>query len=152
MTVQRWFVGCLVAFVLSVPKTAVAQLPPTNHTVPDTATSFLENHCLDCHGPDDPAGGLDINALSADLHDEASQAQWIRIHDRVARREMPPAAYDQPQTGDRRFFVDGLHKRLTTAHAAQKGTVLRRLNRREYENTLNDLFGTHVPLVSTLPE
>ncbi|MCA9070976.1 MAG: DUF1592 domain-containing protein, partial [Planctomycetaceae bacterium] len=41
---------------------------------------------------------------------------------------------------------------ITQAHAAQKGTVLRRLNRQEYENTINDLFGTNLDLVSLLPE
>lgn len=149
--VWKWFVGFLVVFAFSVSTTASAQLPPTKHAVPGTATSFLENHCLDCHGADEPAGGLDINRLATDLHDEASQARWIRIHDRVARGEMPPADYDQPQASDRRSFLKDLHRQLTAAHAAEKGTVLRRLNRREYENTLNDLFGTHVPLVSTLP-
>ena len=33
-----------------------------------------------------------------------------------------------------------------------QGTVLRRLNRREYQNTLNDLFGTNLQFEKLLPE
>ena len=45
-----------------------------------------------------------------------------------------------------------MRKPLTLAHQSRKGTVLRRLNRREYANTMNDLFGTHLDLESLFPE
>ncbi|MCR9199231.1 MAG: DUF1592 domain-containing protein [Planctomycetaceae bacterium] len=143
--------GWLAVLTLSSSVTVFAQSTSTEHTATASATAFLQNHCGDCHSADDPAGGLDITTLSTNLSDEGSQAVWIRIHDRVAGREMPPANYDQPAPAARASFLRGLHKQLTAAHAAEKGTILRRLNRREYENTLNDLFGTNVPLVSTLP-
>jgi hypothetical protein len=39
-----------------------------------------------------------------------------------------------------------------TKSNAQKGTVLRRLNRREYQNTINDLLGVKVNVIDSLPE
>ena len=41
---------------------------------------------------------------------------------------------------------------LVAKSNAQRGTVLRRLNRREYQNTLNDLLGVNVSVIDLLPE
>ena len=66
---------------------------------------------------------------------------------------MPPAKVtDRPEAKTLAAFRAALGPRLVQAHAAAKGTVLRRLNRREYENTMNDLFGTALELEDMLPE
>jgi len=41
---------------------------------------------------------------------------------------------------------------LTDVHAVAKGTVLRRLNRVEYQNAMNDLFGVNLDVLPDLPE
>lgn len=64
---------------------------------------------------------------------------------------MPPADYKQPSAKSRKDFLDMLGGDLRKRHAARKETVLRRLNRREYQNTLNDVFGTALDLESDLP-
>lgn len=114
-------------------------------------SAFLQIHCQDCHNSDSAEGGLDVTALPTDLSQQAALATWIRIHDRVAGGEMPPPEAEQPPATQRKTFTATLHQQLNRAHAAEKGTVLRRLNRQEYQNTLNDLFGTNVALVPTLP-
>lgn len=113
---------------------------------------FLEKHCYECHDDVTAKGGLDLFELGGDLGDEANAAKWERIHDRVAQGEMPPKDKPQPSDGVRDAFLNSLAAPLTEAHAARRGTVLRRLNRREYENTMNDLFGTQAKLVDMLPE
>ncbi len=65
---------------------------------------------------------------------------------------MPPEDADQPLAKHRADFTAVLAAQLSRAHADQKGTLLRRLNRREYQNTMNDLFGTNLDLESRLPE
>jgi hypothetical protein len=112
----------------------------------------LQKYCFDCHADEVKEGGLDLKKLGTNLLDAGLFAKWERIYDRVLAGEMPPADADQPLIADRDAFVKLLAGQLTAAHAAQKQTVLRRLNRREYENTLNDLFGTHLKLVDRLPE
>jgi hypothetical protein len=113
---------------------------------------FLQTHCYDCHGGGAAEGGLELDKLSADLTSASHLEKWIKIHDRVRSGEMPPPDADpQPTAADREKFATELAKPLTHAHAAQKGTVLRRLNRNEYENTLNDMFGTTLDLSATLP-
>lgn len=119
---------------------------------PADVRPFLKAQCLDCHSGESAEGGLDLTAMSWELSRPEMFARWERIHDRVAAGEMPPKSETPPPPAERASFVASLAKELTAAHAASKGTVLRRLNRREYQNTLNDLFGTHVKLEGLLPE
>ncbi|MCB9941558.1 MAG: DUF1592 domain-containing protein [Planctomycetaceae bacterium] len=113
---------------------------------------FFTKYCWDCHGDGTAEGGLDLSAIGEDLADEKTIAAWIRVYDRVRVGEMPPKDATQPSEQHRDTFTRLLGDPLTKAHAASKGTVLRRLNRREYQNTMNDMFGTHLDLVGMLPE
>lgn len=152
---HRTLTSTIVSFTLllvgtaGIPRRSFSQT--TKHSVDQPVYEFLRTHCSDCHSSDKPSGGLDITSLNSNLADEASMAKWIRIHDRVAKKEMPPPDYEQPNRANRTQFTNQLGDQLSAAHESEKGTVLRRLNRREYQNTLNDLFGTHVSLIPTLP-
>lgn len=117
-----------------------------------TAEPFLSQYCGDCHSGGADEGGLDMDIVSRQLTDVASFHRWEQIYDRVAEGEMPPPDADQPDEKDRASFIRLLGKQLFRMHADQKGTVMRRLNRREYQNTLNDLFGTNLDLESMLPK
>ncbi len=118
----------------------------------DRLDPFLERHCYECHDDVMNEGGLDLFALGADLKDPETFARWERVYDRVTRGEMPPEKRPRPDSTDLSAFRRFLSTPLAEAHESRKGTVLRRLNRREYENTLNDIFGTSVDLVALLPE
>jgi len=113
---------------------------------------FLETHCIDCHDAELNKGGLDLDALGHDLSDPATLSKWVRIQDRVESGEMPPKKKKRPSGAELIAFIEPLVDSLTEAHAAGKAAVLRRLNRTEYENTLNDLFGTTLKLAPMLPE
>jgi hypothetical protein len=117
-----------------------------------TIQPFLDQHCMDCHDGEMKKGGLDLSALSTDGADAAAMKKWVRVFDRVAAGEMPPAKKERPKAEDMRVFMAALGGDLSTKDAAQKGTVLRRLNRREYQNTINDLLGVKVNIIDSLPE
>lgn len=114
-------------------------------------TPFFERHCLDCHDDLSAKGGLDLDALGTDLTDPAVLEKWVRVFDQVDQGIMPPEDEARPEGAMKDAFLKSLGDALTEAHQASKGTVLRRLNRREYENTMNDLFGTRLDLVNRLP-
>ena len=116
-------------------------------------TSFLELHCYDCHGDGARKGGLAMDELSDELDDPAVFVKWERIYDRALNGEMPPKKIkDRPQADELKKLSLQLEPTLAATHAKSKGTVLRRLNRREYENAMNDLFGTNLKLEAMLPE
>ncbi|MBC8290681.1 MAG: DUF1592 domain-containing protein, partial [Planctomycetes bacterium] len=107
-------------------------------------TSFLKQHCVDCHSGDDAEAGLRLDADSAVLSDAEVRRRWSYLYDRVARGEMPPKSADKPDSKSRQAFLKTLGGVLTQADLAEREVVLRRLNRREYTNTVRDLFGIHV--------
>jgi mono/diheme cytochrome c family protein len=113
---------------------------------------FLKTHCFECHADGVAEGGLDLEQLGADLADRKVFAKWVRVYDRVAAGEMPPQSATKPKPAERAAVLKSLGDAITAADVARQGTVLRRLNRREYQNTLNDLFGTNLDLVHQLPE
>ncbi|MDF1861041.1 MAG: DUF1592 domain-containing protein [Verrucomicrobiales bacterium] len=115
-------------------------------------SAFFEKHCHECHDDLTTKGGLDLYALSRDLSDPATITQWIRIYDRITDGEMPPPEKPQPSPGEKRIFGETLAPSLASAHERQKGTVLRRLNRKEYENTLTDMLGVRLDIAGSLPE
>ncbi|MCM8528469.1 MAG: DUF1592 domain-containing protein, partial [Lentisphaeraceae bacterium] len=114
---------------------------------------FIDTYCSDCHADGVDKGGLDFDKLKYDLNNPASFAKWEQIYDRVMNGEMPPEKKKkQPSKDDLQAFSTFLSPKLKSAHQVSKGTVLRRLNRQEYQNTLNDMFGTNLRISDMLPE
>jgi hypothetical protein len=68
------------------------------------ATSFLENHCFDCH--DDETKKADLNLLELGPVDETNAAVWKSIWSQVTLQEMPPKKKRQPGVVDRLRFSD----------------------------------------------
>src|SRR5262249_22558447 len=104
---------------------------------------LLRQNCAKCHDKDTRSGGLDLTALSFDLADSAIREQWIRIHDRVEKGEMPPKAADLPDAR-RAELVKLLNAWIHAADLAEIVVAgrgpMRRLNRDEYEQNLRDLL------------
>ncbi|MCB1278198.1 DUF1592 domain-containing protein [Prosthecobacter sp.] len=113
---------------------------------------FLDQNCMDCHDAEMKKGDLDLAALSTDGSNAAALKKWVRVFDRVAAGEMPPPKKKQPSQDAVQDFMAALGGDLVKKSNAQKGTVLRRLNRREYQNTINDLLGVKVNIIDMLPE
>jgi mono/diheme cytochrome c family protein len=106
--------------------------------------AFTEAHCAGCHNDVDRTGGLDLAGLTFAPGDANNLRQWIRIHDRVAAGEMPPAEKKRPEPGALEAFLRQLAGSVTAyekeASAREGRAVRRRLNAYEYENVLRDLL------------
>jgi len=143
-----------IASLVFVPVTVHAavqmSLPVPIAMPPKIISEFIHSYCLDCHDSETKKGDLDFNALAYSV-DRASQTKWIRVFDRVTAGEMPPEKKPRPPEHQRIAVLETLEKDLTQQHQAVKGTVLRRLNRMEYQNTLRDLFGLPLDVMDILP-
>jgi hypothetical protein len=107
---------------------------------------LLEVSCGKCHNPESRVGGLDLKSLPVDLSAPGTRAQWVGIHDRIERREMPPDPASLTDAGRQRLLA-GLRNWLLPTEQAEilvsgRGPM-RRLNRDEYEQNLRDLL--HLP-------
>ncbi|MFO1065455.1 MAG: DUF1592 domain-containing protein [Pirellulales bacterium] len=112
---------------------------------------------MECHSADTKKGELDLSRLINDADVAEHQALWIKVHDRTAAGEMPPAEFEQPSAAARQTFTRDLTSqliKLDNDRAAKEGrAVRRRLNRYEYENTLRDLLDAPWLQIKTmLPE
>lgn len=108
-------------------------------SLPAFASEFLTNHCTDCHAGDASEGEVRFDLQPIQWQSADSIAFWQRVYDAVTENEMPPRDADQPSGDERKRMVEWLTRQLTE-HAKPGGTVLRRLNREEYENTIRALF------------
>ena len=135
----------LLSVVLSTP------LMAAQAGTPASLQPFIKQHCSECHDADVAKGGLDLTALPYGS-DARSHERWVRVFDRVTAGEMPPPKKAKPEAAAAKAFLAALEKDLTAQHLAMRGTVLRRLNRIEYRNTIEDLLGQEVGLYEDLPE
>lgn len=105
---------------------------------------FLDNHCVACHDGANRKGGLDLEAGTPAPGDARGFATWVKVLDRVAGGEMPPAKRPRPPHAEAAAFADAIRSTLVEAErerVARDGRASRRrLNRHEYENTLRDLL------------
>ena len=119
------------------------------------SAAFLKEHCLRCHGPEKAKGDLRLDQLETDFSKPSVFERWREVVSRTQSGEMPPKKEPRPAAAQAQAFVRAVNARLDEAaakHRAAGRTVLRRLNRVEYENTVNDLFGVNVMVKEMLPE
>ncbi|MBU6180639.1 MAG: DUF1587 domain-containing protein, partial [Verrucomicrobia bacterium] len=106
--------------------------------------AFLDQHCIECHDAQLKKGGLDLTDLKPDFADDKAFAVWVKVHDAIARGEMPPKKKPRPPADEVAAVADWLDRQLTSAdedRLARGGRIrLRRLTRSEFQNTLQDLL------------
>ncbi len=106
--------------------------------------AFVSKHCMECHDQETRKAGLSFSSLPAEMT-SATAPEWLKALEQLERRTMPPPdAETAPPTPDElRAAMLELEGRLV-AHALSapgtRSTVLRRLNRAEYRNTMRDLL------------
>jgi hypothetical protein len=144
------------AFTMRVPLVLLVASVPAFAATPKALTTFLEQHCSECHDADVKKGGLDLTSLNFDLKDPQLFEKWVKVHDSVADGEMPPKKKPRPDAKLSSTFLESLDSQLRDTSAAQTAsagrTQARRLNRIEYENTVRDLLHIDTPLAGLLPE
>lgn len=123
--------------------------------MPAAHAGFLREHCLRCHPADGQESGVSLDDIPFEIATVATAERWQKVLNVLNSGEMPPE--DEPQPTDQAkidFLAD-----LSNAMVAARKTIgdqgriatLRRLNRREYENTLRDLLDADID-VTSLPD
>jgi hypothetical protein len=109
---------------------------------------FLNRYCLECHDADVHKGDRSFHEFKLPLKTLPDVIEARDIIDQLTLREMPPKKADQPSDEERLAAIRALREGTAKAQASMQSTgsrtVLRRLSNREYENTLETLFGRRV--------
>ena len=96
---------------------------------------FLNTYCVECHGPDEQEADIrldDVYAIGASL--------WIDVYDQISEGDMPPSKAKQP-AADKLKDIVKLVDKISRDERITVATGYRRLNKREYRNTVRDLLG-----------
>jgi len=80
-----------------------------------TVRSFLDAHCVRCHGKEDPEGKVSLHALAFDSKAPQDLETWNRVYEQLFNGQMPPPDRKQPPKADREFAVASIKSSLKAA-------------------------------------
>ncbi|MGB8854183.1 MAG: DUF1592 domain-containing protein [Pirellulales bacterium] len=134
---------------------AQASVDASDPRVDERHRAFFATHCVRCHGADVQEGSVRLDDLPFAIADIPTAERWQKVLNVLNADEMPPD--DEPQPDDAALI--GLLEHLSDTMVAARRTLgdaggviaMRRLNKREYENTLHDLLGVRID-AKDLPE
>ena len=121
----------------------------------DKIEPFLQDYCYDCHGDGAKKGDIaldDFKNLSSHLE---NHDLWLRIWRNVRTHLMPPAEGDfQPSPEERAALAAWIESnvlKLDPENPDPGRVTIRRLNREEYRNTIEDLVGVQYNVDDNFP-
>jgi mono/diheme cytochrome c family protein len=124
-----------------------AQMPPQTR-------EFFKEYCVECHGADKQKGKVRLDDVSLSVDTLKRADGWAKILNALNSGDMPPEDAKQPANQAKADFLETLSQTMVVARKAlsdQGGNItMRRLNRREYQNSLRELLGVEVN-VGALP-
>ena len=116
--------------------------------------SFFKDYCIECHNAEKQKGKLRLDDISFALDTVERADRWQKILNQINSGEMPPEDAKQPDAKAKTDFLEALSQTLVTARRTLGDSggkiIVRRMNRREYQNTIRDLLGVKID-VSDLP-
>lgn len=155
----RWAV-LLVACLLTTSSISTAQATPQQDPatldLQAAAAQAVQTYCFDCHTGDDPEGGIEVEFLTlADASFEKNVETVEKVLRVLKERQMPPTDGEQPSDQERLQILEWVQQQLNEfdcGSASRPGRVtVRRLNRVEYDNTIQDLTGLDLRLAKDFP-
>jgi hypothetical protein len=124
-------------------------------TFRNDVTPFLNNYCIECHGKNNRIKQGDVSFANALKRPGAGEfrKQWLAALVNVKEHSMPPVdAKKQPTDEERKKFVDWIPL-VKYLNPKDPGLfVIRRLNKVEYGNTLQDFLGIDPSIARDLPD
>jgi len=122
---------------------AQARLPSLD--APTSFAPFAKANCLACHNSKEAEGGFDLEDLLKSKNVSANPAAWHAALERIVSRDMPPKKAEiRPTENEYRTAEDWIRGQLHTHEAiaaASQPRSIRRLNRDEYNRTIQEIFG-----------
>jgi hypothetical protein len=103
---------------------------------PGSVPQLLQTYCVQCHGADKQKGDIRLDDPA-----KLNRKHWELIYDQLASGEMPPDDKKQPTEAERGTLSAAFLAAISNAGGAAPGVTFRRLNKREYGQTVRDLLG-----------
>lgn len=115
--------------------------------------TLFQKHCYACHGVEKAKGKLRIDKLDPDFLKGRDGDDWLVVLDRLEFGDMPPEKAPPLGKEDRELMTAWITQGQRRAELAiSEAPTFRRLTRREYERTMQDLLGLPIEFGARLPE
>ncbi|HAW97140.1 MAG TPA: hypothetical protein DCX67_01255, partial [Opitutae bacterium] len=122
--------------------------------MPEKHLDLFDAHCMDCHDADTQKGKVNLEDLPLEVNTLEQAELWQKVLNVMNSGEMPPENKRQPEKEAKADFLEDLAKTMVLARKKLSDSggqiTMRRLNRREYHNTIESLTGVS-PNVDSLP-
>lgn len=129
-----------------------AENAPPEVRFPAKHRTFLKTHCFDCHDSETQEGKVNLEELPFQITSLEQAELWQKVLNALNSGEMPPEDSEQPGNAEKTDFLDDLARTMVAARKAMADSggkiTMRRLNRREYRNTIEYLTGVKVDVAS----
>lgn len=111
---------------------------------------FFKTYCVSCHGAEKSKAGLRLDQIN--LQQWSDPSLLDDVYTAIESGEMPPEdAPKLPKTDQLKTLQKAVGNQLRQLAEKQKPGMLKRLSRVEYQNTVNDVFGSDFSLLDRLP-
>ena len=134
---------CAVIFVAALPLCATEARQRQAVANVAEAKQLMATYCFDCHDAGTKEGNLDL----AGLLDKDDFDGHI-VFENLLTERMPPEEVEQPTAQERRLILNWLARR----QVEKAPRSYRRISRREFVHSVNDLLGTDYDVVSMIPQ
>ena len=103
---------------------------------------LIRSRCLDCHGSNEPAAGMNLTDLVNSTNPHTVRDHWLKAEKMIAAGKMPPADADQLTDSERKQFATWFERTFVLPEGVQSPGPQRprRLTREELQNTLEDIL------------
>ncbi|RFC46274.1 MAG: Protein of unknown function DUF1592/DUF1588/DUF1587/ DUF1585/DUF1595/Planctomycete cytochrome C [Verrucomicrobia bacterium] len=144
----------LLSLALCLPSVACAAALSPQPSLEPRHLGLLKEHCAECHNDRKQKGHFRVDTLPAQILTPEDADRWQKVLAQLNSGEMPPEGEKPLPDQSKTDLLEDLSNAMVTARktlADRHGAIpMRRLNRREYANTLRDLLGVKAN-VSKLP-
>jgi mono/diheme cytochrome c family protein len=135
---------------------AVEQAHPASSSATSVSSqrALIDGYCVGCHNQRTKTAGIMFDTMDlARLSDDAEV--WEKAVRKLRGGMMPPPGARRPDRANVEAFVSWLETSLDEAAAVHPNpgrVALHRLNRAEYANAIEDLFGLRIDAGALLPK
>ncbi|WP_437221916.1 DUF1592 domain-containing protein [Planctomicrobium sp. SH661] len=147
-------IAILICFLASARCSMLAASDVPQPVVPAQHLEQLRTHCQSCHSEEAAEAGFRVDDLPLEIDSLPVAQRWQKILNALNSGEMPPAGEPNLDAAAKANLLDDLAHTMVVARKSlsdQNGQItLRRLNRREYRNSLRELLGVEIN-VNDLP-
>jgi Protein of unknown function (DUF1592)/Protein of unknown function (DUF1595)/Protein of unknown function (DUF1587)/Planctomycete cytochrome C len=152
MLSREWLIHSLLTGILFAlaPACAFADVKPSYQK---EIRPLLESHCFKCHGPDKQRGNVDLAPFADEKAIQAKPRLWRKAAAQLESSTMPPAKQPQPTAEQREMLVRWVRQTLDANSSILRvpgPSVVRRLDRAEYNHTIHDLLGVDFDAASAV--